>query len=156
MSRVLRFISVISGLALAVAARASSYYNNFDASVKGNYYHCETTDGSPFIEDCKAILDQMKPDVVKEGVCYLLNSTGSGCKTLKKYGTCAVGVCVVDSVWDRKIDPGAVSSGGHFLLSACGNNSRVGGYFHYESLNVANGRRCKKAGTYANVEFFPA
>ncbi|KAH9906307.1 hypothetical protein F4778DRAFT_778694 [Xylariomycetidae sp. FL2044] len=119
----------------------------------GKYYHCDKiTTGSPKWEDCLKALEKVKATSAKDYPCYNLNGQGSGCKTLETVGTCAVNACEPDTWKAFAVDPNAVVYGASYLGQVCSRDGLVQGYFHYDTLALANaGGPCDKRGGYVNI-----
>lgn len=117
---------------------------------KRDYHTCQTSSASPRVADCKSATSALDPNK-----CYDTNASGSGCQSIRTYGSCRISICRDDGNRPGRVLGSDVKAGLRVLLDKCPNSGKVGGYYHYPSVPhrakcpVPNG---PYAG-YVNVEF---
>jgi len=92
---------------------------------------CQTSGGSPLVQDCQVALNQLGGSD-----CKVTNTGGSDCSTLVTVGTCKVDACSDGNT--PSLQPG-VNCGGYLqnILNTCQSNGMVGGLLSPETCNVA-------------------
>uniref|UniRef100_A0A0W0EVY1 Secreted protein n=1 Tax=Moniliophthora roreri TaxID=221103 RepID=A0A0W0EVY1_MONRR len=83
---------------------------------------CETTDGSPLIDDCTVTIGQLGTD----SRCLNTNQFGSMYTTVTRHGTCKIDACAIGATYglSEGVDCSGYLSN---ILDHCGNNGQVGG-----------------------------
>lgn len=122
----------------------------------GDYFKCETSDGSPWAYDCNNAINELDSNK-----CYQLNAQSSGCKNIHTYGTCTITACVDDNLVFNapEVSGTFLQDQARALLDKCGcssDNCKIGGYIHKDNAvdSAKAPSDCITTGLgYVNTEF---